>query len=423
MNGPPTPRGLPPAIVMGGLVGAAISVARSLARHGIEVYLLSPPDSPDRYSRYIRYIRLSQTDPLHEAWATFLLGTASDHLRGAVLMPCSDEGIEIILRHRDQLSRKFALDVSNPKAQACFLNKLCTYEVAAEAGIPTPRFWRADTAEQVKAHRDEYAYPLMIKPLYSHKFKPVFNRKFLMVKDFDELCGACDEVRRHDLEVVLLEFIPGEDDRLCSYQTYMDESGTPLFDFTKRVIRRQPPGEGMASYHVTDWNPEVRDLGLRLLTHVGHRGLAHVEFKRDERDGTLKLIECNARFTGPNGLLTASGYDVGLLVYNHVVGRPQPSLKGKEYKLGLRFWHPGRDFVAFVDLRAKGQLSLRSWVASVLHPQVLPIFRWNDPLPSLAMLLRLPHRLADLRGRRKSMRLTGVSASLPARTPSRRMRQ
>lgn len=404
-------------------MGTAISVARSLARQGIEVYLLAQPDSPDRYSRYIRYIRLSEHDGTEEAWTTFLLGSESDYLRGAVLLPCSDEGIEIILQHGGELCQKYELDVFNPTAQACFLNKLCTYQAAAEAGIPTPRFWQANTAEEVNAHRDEYTYPLMIKPHFSHKFLPVFNRKFLIVEDFGELSGACDEVRRHDLEVVLLEFIPGEDDRLCSYQTYMDESGAPLFDFTKRVIRRQPPGEGMASYHVTDWNPEVLDLGLRLLTHVGHVGLAHVEFKLDERDGKLKLIECNARFTGPNALLAASGYDLGLFVYNRVIGRPQPSLKGKEYQLGLRLWHPGRDFAAFLDLRARGRLSLRSWVASVLHPQVFPLFRWNDPMPSLVMLLRLPIRLVKRHGYRTAMRVTGAPDSLLARTPSRRMRQ
>ena len=55
----------------------------------------------------------------------------------------------------------------------------------------------------------------------------------------------------------------------------------------------------------------MRDLGLALFGHAGLRGVANVEFKRDPRDGRLKLIECNARFTAANGLLTASGIDLG----------------------------------------------------------------------------------------------------------------
>src|SRR6185437_4458297 len=124
------------------------------------------------------------------------------------------------------------------------------------------------------------------------------------------------------LDVMVVEMVPGPDSRLCSYYTYLDESGTPLFHFTKRVIRRSPPVFGGGSYHITDWLPEVKELGLRFFQAVGLRGLGNVEFKRDERDGRLKLIECNARFTEANCLVMASSLDLPLLVYNRLVGRP-----------------------------------------------------------------------------------------------------
>src|SRR5881397_3713044 len=49
--------------------------------------------------------------------------------------------------HRQALSEKFRLDLSNPKAQLCMLNKLCTYQAARRAGVPTPKFWIADKRE------------------------------------------------------------------------------------------------------------------------------------------------------------------------------------------------------------------------------------------------------------------------------------
>jgi D-aspartate ligase len=42
---------------------------------------------------------------------------------------------------------------------------------------------------------------------------------------------------------------------------------------------------------VTRWRPEVAEAGLRFLRAIGPRGMAHAEFKRDSRDGELKLIE------------------------------------------------------------------------------------------------------------------------------------
>ena len=77
---------------------------------------------------------------------------------------------------------------------------------------------------------------------------------------------------------------------------------------------------------MTDRNPEVAELGLRFFQGVGLRGLANVEFKRDARDGRLKLIECNHRFTAPTGLLRAAGMDLPLFVYNRLTGRPLPAV-------------------------------------------------------------------------------------------------
>src|SRR2546421_69400 len=83
----------------------------------------------------------------------------------------SDGGIDIPARHRGGLAEKFTLDESNPDAQRCMLNKLCTYRVAVAAGVPTPRFWTATTRDQVLALRDELVYPLLVKPLFSHLYE------------------------------------------------------------------------------------------------------------------------------------------------------------------------------------------------------------------------------------------------------------
>lgn len=373
---------LPPAIILGG--GAnAISVARSLGREGIRVYAVNGPNEYVRYSRYCHFVCPSQEGYLPEAWERYLLGDESEHLRGSVLLACEDGALEILIKNRENLSRKFVLDIMNKEAQLCMLNKLCTYEAADKAGIPVPKFWRVGKLEQILIHEKEYVFPLILKPIYSHKFVGVFNRKYLLVNTFDELLKAYLKVSQFGVEVTLMEKIPGPDDKHCSYYTYIDEKGDALFDFTKRIIRRYPYNEGLACYHITDWNPEVRDLGLKYLNHVGLLGLANVEFKKDDRDGKLKLIECNARFTAANCLVAESGFDLAVFVYNRLVGRIQPALKGKSYKEGLRLWIPEQDFQSFRELRRRGELRFIEWLKSIMHPQVLPYFRWFDPMPSI----------------------------------------
>jgi D-aspartate ligase len=402
------PAALPPAIIMGGGAGNALSVARSLGRQGVEVHLLL--DGPDVHSRYARAIRLPAGADHQRAWARYLLGPQSEALRGAVLLSCSDAGIELLIEHREELAEKFIIDVSDPVAQRCLLGKLTTYKKAREAGVPTPLFWTAESIEQVKACKSDYVYPLIVKPLYSHKFHAVFHDKFFRVTDFDGLLDAYRRVRDHGLEVMLLEEIPGPDDRLCSYYTYIDENGEPLCDFTKRVIRRYPENRGLACYHVTDWNPEVRDLGLRLFRHVGLKGVGNLELKRDARDGKLKVIESNARFTAANALLVASGYDLALFVYNRLAGIPQPQLKGRKYELGLHYWFPANDLRAFLAMRAQKRLSFAGWAASLAHRQVVPYFRWDDPVPWLVMSAATARRVTEVGLLRVAQRQRGFKS-------------
>ncbi len=405
-KGAPARDGLPQAVLVGASSANAVSVARSLGRRGIVVYLLCSPSGESRYSRFARRLDVGADV---EEWVRFLLGAQSDWLRGAVLLTCSDDAVQMTLEHREALAEKYILDIAEPSAQWCFLNKLSTYEAAREAGVATPLFWRADSPDDLHSHRDEYVYPLMVKPLFSHRFKKVFPGKYVLVRDFDGLVAAFEKVHAAGVEALLLEEIPGDDDRLCSCYTYIDEEGTPLFDFTKRILRRHPERQGFGCYHITDWNPEVLETGLRLIRHVGHRGIANVEFKRDDRDGRLKVIECNIRFTAANEILVASGYDLPLFVYSRLTGRPFTDLREIQYKRGVRLWFPFADFLEFVELRRQGRLTTKGWLQSVLHPQALPYFAWDDPMPSLAISSQIALRLSQSGARRALRRVRAVA--------------
>jgi predicted ATP-grasp superfamily ATP-dependent carboligase len=372
----------PPVILMGG--GAnALSVARSLGRAGIRVFALNHPHEYVCASRYCSRLSVHGSE---DAWAEFLLGSASDSLQGAILLACNDPALELIAKHRAALAERFTLDDSNPQAQLCMLNKLCTYKQAVAAGVATPRFWVVNSRQQIIDKKDEFVYPLLVKPVLSHVFDRRFNKKFFDAQNFTQLLEGFGHVEEAGIEVMLVEKIPGPDDRSCSYYTYLDENSRPLFHFTKRNLRRYPVNMGGACYHVTAWMPEVIEPSLKLFRQVGLRGLAHVEYKRDDRDGRLKLIECNARFTAANCLVAASGFDLAQFVYNRLTGRPQAPLD--KFETGLYLWDPRADFHAFLELRRRGELTFRQWLKSLGSPKFLTFFRWHDPWPSVATEFR-----------------------------------
>ncbi len=376
---------LPPAILFGGFF-QAFQVVESLAARSIPVYVLNNRWSEARFSRFARAIRLPKNVPYAEAAVEFLTGHDSDELEGSVLLAAGDQELEIMNTHREALEKKYRLDLSNPVAQRTMLDKLATYKAAKEAGVPAPKFWEVRSEEEIHRLSEEFVYPIIVKPTLSHVFRVKFQRKFFVAENFQQLLESYRLADGAGMEVVLMENIPGPDNRLCSYYTYMDEEGNALFDFTKRVIRRYPVNMGIGAYHITDHVEGVRELSLKLFRHVGLRGLANAEFKYDDRDGQLKLIECNARFTAANSLVAKAGFDLGTFVYNRIVGIPQPPFT--TFRTGLRMWDPLRDFRAFLELRARGEMTLIEWLASIMHPTSISYFSWRDPLPSLVRLTK-----------------------------------
>jgi len=244
------------------------------------------------------------------------------------------------------------------------------------------------------ALRGHVVYPVAVKPVQSHKFAAVFRKKLFLVENGDDTLA--DKVRqawKHGIDVFVVEMIPGPDSQLSSYYTYRTAEGENLFHFTKSVIRRWPVNRGNACYHKTGWLPDTAAAGAKFFAAVGLRGLGNIEFKRDPRDGKLKIIEVNARFTAAQELVRRAGVPIDLIVYCHLTGQPVPRVK--QSAKDLRYWYPLRDFLGFLELRGRGELSLVGWLKSIATTaHVFPLVSLRDPAPILGASLAILKRLA-----------------------------
>lgn len=390
----------PPALLVGGNP-QTISVGRRLAAMGVDVYGLGTGREL-RYSRAFKEVYWPEghdKGDQERAWTEWLLGEPGARFAGAVLLACDDVALTLIARNREKLAERFKLDISDPVAQLDMLNKHTTYEIATKADVPTPRYWMVRSLDEVIARQDEFVYPLLLKPVHSHEYQAKFPGKFRSARSGAELVELYQAMGHAGIECMLVETIEGPDSQLCSYFTYIEESGEPAFHFTKRVIRRFPPRQGFGCYHVTDVIPEVQEVGLRLVRAAGVRGLANVEFKRDARDGRLKLMECNARFVGSNALVASAGIDLAQMVYRRVLG--EPVTWPTTFRSGLRQWHPVNDFRAMLALRRTGELTFGEWLRSVAHPrQTFAYFRLTDPGPVAYRVLGRAGRVLTGRVRR-----------------------
>ncbi len=380
-------RGQPPALILGG-VENALSVTRSLGRRGVPVRVAASFHSAAIHSRYCTAAYPAPQGPSRaDFWEDLLLGGGHPELNGSVVLPCDDFAIEFMASRREELARRYLVGDHVPSQQRALLDKQETLRMARENGIPAPLRWRVSRVADIDALEGKFDFPVLIKPIHSHRFQRVYRRKLLVSEDFGDLRLHVSDALSRGLDIMVCELIPGPDTLLSSYYTYIDRDEQHLFHFTKRVIRRSPRNFGGASYHVTEWMPETAEMGQRFFRGIGFRGLGNIEFKRDPRDGRLKVIEVNARFTAAQELLLRSGMDIAWIIYNHMIGKEVPRVEA--YRADLRMWYPLRDLAAFRELRARGELSAAGWLRSIAHPQVLPFFSVTDPVPALAELRRM----------------------------------
>jgi predicted ATP-grasp superfamily ATP-dependent carboligase len=382
-----------PVLLLGGKENS-LSVVRHLGKLGIPVRVSGGGTCWGMYSRYCtEKIPVTKGIPQSIFWKRLLL-EADTRFDGHILLAMSDDAIEFLIENRQALAQRYLLDEVDPELQQAFLDKQATLELARKAGIGVPGFWPVTDPAHIRQLRGKVRFPVMVKPRHSHKFSKIFGRKLFIVEDsFEELEERLRLALDHRLDMMVVEMIPGPDDLLSSYYTYHTASGKRLFGFTKRVIRRFPVNRGNACLHETAWLPETAAAGETFFKAVGLKGLGNIEFKRDRRDGLLKIIEVNARMTAAQELVRRSGVPIDLVIYCNLTGQPLPeATQGGE---GLRLWYPARDFLSACQMFRRGQLSPWRYLAS------LPLRRPVFPLLSLDDLRPIAGALAGFAGRLK----------------------
>ena len=381
-----------PLLLLGGKENA-LSVVRHLGQLGVKVRVSGPPSCWALHSRHCaEALPVPKGSKQQDYWETLLLGN-DGRLDGHMLWALSDDAIEFVNRHRASLASRYLLDDADIGLQRDFLDKEKTLQLATAAGVDAPRRWPAENQAQLAALRGEVSFPVMVKPLQSHRFSKVFGKKLFIVETgVEELEAKVGEAWAHGLGVFVVEMIPGPDSLLSSYYTYRDNTGRHLFDFTKSVIRRWPVNRGNACYHKTGWLPETAAAGAKFFDGVGLLGLGNIEFKRDLRDGKLKVIEVNARFTAAQELVRRAGVPIDLIVYCHLTKQPLPHFALRKEE--LRMWYPLRDFLGFLELWRRGELSPWAWLKSLSGaPHIASLMSFSDPLPAVAACTALMSRV------------------------------
>jgi predicted ATP-grasp superfamily ATP-dependent carboligase len=154
-----------------------------------------------------------------------------------------------------------------------------------------------------------------------------------------------------------------------------------VISLTARRLRQYPVEFGQTSTYVeTARLPEVTAAAETFLRSIAHHGLIEIEFKLDERDGVLKLLDVNPRPWNWLGLAAAAGIDLGGAIAAMVSGQPVAPATARP---GVAWIFASRDlFAAAASGRLRAQ-SIAGYAATCTRARSFACWSWTDPAPAI----------------------------------------
>lgn len=369
-----------PAIVLSGQT-AALGVVRSLGTMGVPVVLLHYDDQD--FAHLSRYVTFSSRVPHPEKSEDQFIESLLDYgmrFPGAVLFPAADESVVAVARHKTHLARHFLVAATDWQVAQRFIDKQFTYVLAESCGVAIPRTIKARTLADALCGGREIGLPCLVKPCQSHLFHAHFGQKMVRTNTIEQLEKAYCAASEAGLEVMIQEFIPGEDSEVVNYNAYV-WGGNFLAEFTSLHVRNAPPWFGSPRVVVSRKVPEVIEPGRRLLSELGYSGYACTEFKRDPRDGVYKLMEVNGRHNLSTMLAVRCGINFPWLHYRHLSDGVAPG--PTDFRENVYWIDLVRDLGYSLMCRSQERYSLASYLRPYFTSHVFAILDCGDVRPFL----------------------------------------
>ena len=387
---------------------AALALTRSLGRRGVPVHRFHPDRSlADLRSRYSIHSVCPNLYDRPLDLVEMLLDFAGKAAARPVLFPSSDGSARFIASNEGLLGADFVLTCPSAACMAMTQNKQALLNAAMAAGIKVPETYFPASVSDIEAVSHSVPFPAILKPLHSSDWKSskvqaaLGHVKALRVENAQQLIHFGGLVLSLSTPFMVQEIVSGPDDNLLTFIGYVGRDGRVLAGCVRKKLRQTPPGFGYCALTDTVHSPEIVELSTQLLKALDYRGVACIEFKRDERTGDARLIEINTRAVRTSAISGAAGVDFPWIAYQDSVnpGSVQPVLT---YKVPVRWIHAYDELASAGALMLRRKLSVFEWLRGFRgKPVVLAEFSWDDMLPAVLYWSKAPAKLFRRLWRRK----------------------
>jgi predicted ATP-grasp superfamily ATP-dependent carboligase len=348
-------------------------VARPLALAGIDVAVVAPAGDRVRFSRAAdRVVERPDHWTQREQLVQRVIELGESLGGRPPLFYQSDGDLLTVSENRAALEPLFRFLLPPGELVDDLVDKQRFQALADRLGLPVPPARVVRPGDQAAP---DLALPFVVKPMWRRDLDALgLVAKALIVETPAQVDDLIERVRRAGVDVLAQELVAGPESRIESYHAYVSGDGRTLGEFTGRKLRTWPQEYGHTTALTTTDAADVRDLGRDVLERLGLRGVAKVDFKRDDA-GRLHLLEVNPRFNLWHHVGAVAGVNLPAIAHADLTGAPLPAVRTAA--AGVHWSEPWSDRWAWA---AEGR-SFASWLRFEARCQARSGFAWNDPMP------------------------------------------
>jgi predicted ATP-grasp superfamily ATP-dependent carboligase len=318
-----------PPVVVAGAYQTGVVLMRNLVRRKVETCCIDSDASQQGFRTvYGKTFLCPNPDTKPREWEQFMIELAKRLGRKPVLIPTADQFVTAIADHSVALEPHFLFNPASVATQALLATKKRQYAIAGVNGMPVPKTKFVESIEEVCQFASEAKFPCLMKPVHFREWErvpnghPLLNQKIILANSKREMESNYRLAESMTPAVVLQEIIEGPDEAKLVYLSCYGRGGKRLGHCLVRELRTAPIYFGSASVVEPIKDPETNALCDGFFKSIAYEGICELEVKRDGRDGQVKLIEANPRYSVTADAAPYAGVDLGWLHYLDLIGEP-----------------------------------------------------------------------------------------------------
>ena len=299
--------------------------------------------------------------------------------RRSILIPTTDEDAVFVAENASLLKEWFIFPNQNAELVRSLCNKMKMHYLAKRFKIPTAEaifpLSRQDATDFLKTA----SFPIVLKVIDGWRLKASIERNVIVHTERELLEKY--EFMQDPVEpnLMLQEYIPGEDDTVWMFNGYFNERSDCLVGFSGKKIRQWPLHRGLTSLGICSKNECLEKVTKDFMRAINYKGILDVGYRFDSRDGRYKVLDVNPRVGATFRLFVSNTQmDVVRALYLDMTG--QPIIAGVAED-GRKWLVEDIDWASSLCSHSNGSLSLKNWSDSYRGVREAAYFAHDDPLP------------------------------------------